>query len=478
MRVGVASRGPAQLCFLLFSSIGLSLFILFGHIEAAPRIWVGLAIIGPTLLVGWHLSQTGSLSLRTLDRFAWALLICHTVIIHTPRDIRILADDPSASLEIQLQVAVWIVCISYATARLAGNPRYLRNLFGPGAKYTAMFFLVALLSSIYAIGPMITLAWCLKLLTILLLCCLLFDPLDAAGSCDGFINATFIGLALMVIQFLLIGLVSPASAIDMSSTTGIWRAGGDIIASTQLSTIAGMVCVLALIDIFTKGARSFYMLAFTISGAVMFAALGRGGILAATAAALVVLASLRRLRLAVAITTAISLTMIMWPTLQSLAWDILTRKQRSSEFWSLTGRIPVWQTSIDLFSEKPLLGWGYVSGSRIGLLTPSNGWVAAGAHNALLEILLALGIVGAALLFGLLWKTYRITVTFLLHRWTTTSPTPEALCAMKVLVLLICLTFEGFFEGSFSGPPRFETTLFMGSVFCADQFRKLMRPGR
>ena len=114
-----------------------------------------------------------------------------------------------------------------------------------------------------------------------------------------------------------------------------------------------------------------------------------------------------------------------------------------------------------------------MSGGRIGLLKSFNGWIAGGAHNAYVEILLALGLAGSTVLFLLLWKTYFGLLRYLFRNWNPLHPAPEAVVALKVLAILASLTVEGLFESGFCGPPRFEATIFLGTVFCADQIRSL-----
>jgi O-antigen ligase len=462
-----------HMAVVLTSSVLLALVIVFGLHDVLPRIWAALCFLALGVLVLWRLTVSRRISVTLIDQFVWAVLICHTVIIHSPRDIRLLIDSPAPSAEILIQMAVWCVCIMYSVLRLIQQPGRISLLFGRTGKYATIFFLVALTSATYAVGPQVTLAWCLKLLAILLVCCVLFDPSHPSDSCSRFVTGTYLGLVLMLLQFLVVAAITPDQAFDTSSFSNIYRAGGSIMPPTGLSIVSGMAYVLAFIDLLTGRRTRLSFVILIVAGTVMLAALGRGGILAASICTLLLVTLLRRLRLLVAAGVAGALLIFLWPQAIGLTWDLATRRQREEEIWSLNGRVPIWETTLEMISERPLLGWGYVSGSRIGLLRPVNGWLPAATHNAGLEILLCLGVVGAAILLILVVRTLTTVFGFLRDNWDSLKPSSESIASLKVLMLVIFLLIEGLLEGGISGPPRYETTIFLGTVFFADQLRRV-----
>jgi O-antigen ligase len=83
---------------------------------------------------------------------------------------------------------------------------------------------------------------------------------------------------------------------------------------------------------------------------------------------------------------------------------MLSRSGRTEEITSMTGRSSIWAVVIELWWQRPLLGYGYTSALSILPSTPGLFNTAAHAHNMLLELLFAGGIV----LVGLfLYATYR-----------------------------------------------------------------------
>ncbi len=74
---------------------------------------------------------------------------------------------------------------------------------------------------------------------------------------------------------------------------------------------------------------------------------------------------------------------------------------RTEKAASLTGRIPLWTELLDYVAERPLLGYGYEcfwDAERIADVSSTQEWAIHTAHSAYVDSLLALGLVGAALL--------------------------------------------------------------------------------
>jgi exopolysaccharide production protein ExoQ len=89
-----------------------------------------------------------------------------------------------------------------------------------------------------------------------------------------------------------------------------------------------------------------------------------------------------------------------------LGWDlerhlvnmVLIGRQEDSE--ALSGRLPLWAALIPHWLEHPFLGHGYQTfwnPERIGGLSNSVQWTVSNGHSALLDTLLDLGLIGAAL---------------------------------------------------------------------------------
>lgn len=472
------STSPVGIFMTLGAGLLVSLLVLFGRFEAAPRVWGGLAIGCACLALVWQLSRRQLLTLGLIDQFTWAVLISHTVLVARIRDPRALADDQGLTVEIAMEIAIWCVCLFYATGRLLGNLDRLSNLWGPAARYATLFFGAAAISTLYSVSPSITLAWCLKLLTILVVATILFDPRDPSSS-TAFVKATYMGLLFMLGQFLVLGALSPSAAASSSDLTGIWRLGGYLLPATQLSAVAGMTVVLGLIDILAGRRDRNTLIILSGAGGLMLLSLGRGGMLAAGLATALTLFLFRKVRLAVVMCVVAGTVFLLTPSALDISWELLSRRQEMSEITSLTGRVPLWWKSIDLILEKPILGWGYVSGSRVALLTQFRYWPASHSHNAFLETLLTLGVIGCSILLLMLWRTI-IGAVSLLRQPGTAEHTAIRLALIKSTALVVFLLVEGTLNAGFGGAPRFEATIMIGSVFCIDHLLMTRQsvPGR
>ena len=159
-----------------------------------------------------------------------------------------------------------------------------------------------------------------------------------------------------------------------------------LISSTPLSNRQRVLLVLA-------GSWCLWLLILTITRST----------LAATAVGLLSLVSLHAYRGGPSRrATALFAVVLGMGTLWWFAPMIATyalRGQTIENFASLTGRTELWQYALGLISEAPLLGHGYGSG-RV-LLTQAFPWGGTG-HNLWVEVGLGLGIVGVAIVTGLL----------------------------------------------------------------------------
>ena len=98
----------------------------------------------------------------------------------------------------------------------------------------------------------------------------------------------------------------------------------------------------------------------------------------------------------------------------TFADDLVVLLGRDATF---SGRTLLWDQLIELISQRPLLGYGYgaiwrTSTPYLATLSMAAGWTPEHAHNAYLDLLLALGLTGTAVLalsllraIGRLWAT-------------------------------------------------------------------------
>jgi exopolysaccharide production protein ExoQ len=174
-----------------------------------------------------------------------------------------------------------------------------------------------------------------------------------------------------------------------------------------------------------------------------------GGVVVAVAVLLWLVARTHPLKSYLGITyyaIAIGLTVM---TILPQITEYVYRGQTTQSLESLSGRIPLWDFSIELVSEtnRWLIGFGY--GSARLLLPESFSW-AGTAHSAWIELLLSIGILGPLLaavdlLFVLRYASSRPSVVppaltlSLLALLTITSITGEGLALPSLTFVMLCL---------------------------------------
>jgi O-antigen ligase len=86
------------------------------------------------------------------------------------------------------------------------------------------------------------------------------------------------------------------------------------------------------------------------------------------------------------------------PRMSEAIGSLLSRSGEASEALTLTGRTNIWGHAIDLFSERPLLGWGYnvtrVLYGEVAQYADPSAQTPPHAHNTVLQSLVTLGILG------------------------------------------------------------------------------------
>ena len=449
-------------------SIAVAGLIVVGEGQEIPKIWAAAILTCGLVLAFWGAARNRLLNASQVDRWAWAVLLSHTVFTSRVRDPRDILDSTAPTMDIMVEMAIWALIFAYGTMRLLSGLSMLRGLRNITARSTLAFFALAFLSATYAASPVITLAWSFKLLTTILMALVLCYSEGPLRPEERFVSASFLGLLLMLGQFVLLGALSPAAAWDRSDATGIWRLGGFILPATQLSAVCGMIVIVLVIDTLSRKQSRFTLPLMGLACLVMLTSLGRSGMIATALAMAFVFIHYRRTRLLMASLVVLPLIIIAVPGLSGLSWELLSRRQTADQIGSLTGRVQLWETAVDLILEHPFLGWGYVSGSRIAFLTAFRWWPAIHTHNFVLEVLLTLGSVGAFVLLSMLGLT--LAGLGRLLRAGINDPS-----IVKMIALLIIIVVDGMFTSGIGGAPRFEAVILIGSALCVGAVQERAR---
>ncbi len=117
----------------------------------------------------------------------------------------------------------------------------------------------------------------------------------------------------------------------------------------------------------------------------------------------------------------------------------------------LNGRLQLWEVAMPLIAEQPLFGYGY-HGSRT-LVFKGMEWQAHYAHNAYVQSLLDVGIVGALLLWGVIGSVFIRLLLRPLGAVTGAAWSDSSLIAVLAFILLVSISSEGLMQTP--GPEAF-----------------------
>jgi O-antigen ligase len=141
--------------------------------------------------------------------------------------------------------------------------------------------------------------------------------------------------------------------------------------------------------------------------------------------------------------------------------NFLLRGQTADEFLTVSGRAELWRAIYGLLLKRPLFGYGFVSSRRLLEILPWSGE----AHNALIESLFGLGVVGTLLL----WLPLGRTVVRSLIAIARSSEFEWRNAVISGVLLFV--VFEGFVTAGFAGFLTYDAVLLFSCLFAFEHLR-------
>lgn len=202
-----------------------------------------------------------------------------------------------------------------------------------------------------------------------------------------------------------------ATATDVA---GVGRMSGLFGSPNSAGGFAGLTLVVNLAWLMWRPVGSsrkgaWLALVFVASAAAMIVLSGSRNAMLSTMLACSVVAAIRwpRAVLAGAVIAALAALVIttlgLWGRVADNVIGLLSRQQHGFDVQNLTGRTEIWRFVLQRWGESPWIGYG-LGGSRTVISTGFAtfwGKTTGTTHNALLESLLDLGLIGALMLFAL-----------------------------------------------------------------------------
>lgn len=327
-------------------------------------------------------------------------------------------------------------------------------------------------SVIWSTAPVLTLVRACQLLTVLLLARVAVGGLGPNGALRAFSSAL---VGFVAICVLLAGVFPWASKPELYTEGDFVRFAWFAVHPIQAASELGLALVLL-----AAGAqhrmprrRRWFTLRQWMLGALLGTALvvtySRGPLIAcAVGVATVLVRSTQRQRIAIVsvAVAAIGATGVLLfgvvdvgTFLEAHAPAFFLRGQNADQFSSFTGRSDLWRSLLQQALDHFWLGYGYQA-SRAATLEAAE-W-AGYAHNAFLQSLLDVGIVGTLLLVSAMATTFAQAFSPAVSREFTCAP----LIALMLFLLVNSLTNE-----SFAGGVGVETLALFITVLAAAQYR-------
>lgn len=209
--------------------------------------------------------------------------------------------------------------------------------------------------------------------------------------------------------FLVLGLVwdlaGLAPADSSSSTEG--RLTGLTFGATNLGRYAALTALLAVaLAQRDRGGRRIAAVALPVTLVALLASGTRTSLVVLLAVGILAVGRSRgRAAARQAGVAAVGLLLALWPVLITGA-TTTARLGDTSTVSSLNGRDQIFSVAVELWSQRPLLGWGmgtntalWDEAARSGMLS----WRAFTAHNTMLDLAVSLGLIGVVLFAAALW---------------------------------------------------------------------------
>ena len=468
------------LLMALGSAQGLLALCVSLYLPMDRTVWILLAVTPCLFVAPLCLEQAFSKVRRLLAALNWShslwLLIFLSGLVFRSRGVDSIQEQP---LDAWAIYRVALVGVSFLLAaawlfRADVAPRFLfRGIVAPLAVYA----LVCVISSLWSAQPAWTFYKSAEYLTEVSVLALLLWTATTTESYKVLLDLTWTLYAALLGSVWAGVLIWPHLAIRREAGVGVigfalngvfpvvgWNTIGEI------SAVVSIVCLTRLFfrpkgrargAIYGVGAASGLLTLILSSSRSSIAGL----LLGCTA----VLFAARRTRALLALTT-IALVIGWQTSAGDLAKRYFMRGQDNQAFYSLSGRVPLWEHGLEQLSDRPLTGFGAYAGGRFVTLAGFNAGTRAGASSVLntyLEVLLGTSLWGLVpLLAACLW-TWRVLLRAA-RRLGAKGSLESQLCLEAIGVLGV-LTARSWFTVKFVWHPAL---LFLAVVGCAEFLRR------
>lgn len=264
-----------------------------------------------------------------------------------------------------------------------------------------LFALWCLISTIYSPTPLYTFAASVSLVGLWLLAALVARSIPRSTLVVVIAAALTVGMILTLALYL--GLRERSMALTEGGT--ILRLAGIFSAPNTLGRAAALLLLLVVLAMFYVKRAIWIPMAIVSGGTAavcLYMSSSRASMLALACAGVVVVLRRRPILLTVAIALFVSISAVIlaFPSYLQDVKLLISRTGHISEVSTFTGRTFIWEWVLSAFAEQPIQGYGFAS-TRVVIVEGYRGpwgFTTASAHNAWLQSLITVGLVGTVLL--------------------------------------------------------------------------------
>jgi O-antigen ligase len=387
--------------------------------------------------------------------------------------------DADASLNGQFDQQVLMELALYGIVLVLVYLRSGRDAFNVGVRPAAAEYLLwayvawASLSVMWSAAPLLTLVRAGQLLTVLLLARATVRELGPAGAVRALSSAVVGFVATCALAAALFQWArDPDLYIEGDFVRFAWFADHPITVAIEL----GLALVLLTADVRERGGwrtRGFTIPAWILGalfGTALVMTYARGPLIACVVGvAALVVHSGRRWKIALVSVAVIGISLVAGVDLQAVLRDnapsFFLRGQDVDALTTFSGRSDLWQAMLPQIFDHFWLGYGYQA-SRGAILEVAE-W-AGHAHNALVQSVLDLGIVGTLLLVSAIATTFLPSRSPAMSRERPSAP----FIPLVLFLLVVSITDEGF-----AGPPALQALALFTTVLAAAHHRLKLDTG-
>ncbi len=334
----------------------------------------------------------------------------------------------------------------------------------------SLFGVLSLLSTVWSVAPLWTLYKSVEFLTDVAVVAGIVATLDSVDEYKKFVNWTWILLGLLVVSAWVGAVVDPADALFADRRLGSilpMRLVGviPVVPCNELSEIRAILALVSLCRLLMDPSvqlrkKNWYRLLFVSSMITLVITQTRGAYASFVIGVVVLLVFARRylvLAFGGILASGVGTLLLMFTNFGTRMREFLMRGETSAQTGGLSGRLEVWQISIQKILEKPWIGYGGFAGARFVALTKNTTW--SDALNAYIDATLNLGVLGLLLLLIVVasigWILFRAV-------YRSSAAQPESYLAMELFLAYTIVVIGSMESGAVITHPMLSFLILLG----------------